>query len=114
VNFLMVALWGALGATGAGLSSLVVSITAAGFRWPWRESIDIFPRLFIAIISIILGAFVAAAAHAEIVGPWPALLIGATAPSVVRGLLSRIEVEGPPPKVDHTSPSRTELSDGQP
>ena len=35
---------------------------------------------------------VAGAAHAEMSGPWPALLMGVGAPSVVKGVLSRIEV----------------------
>jgi hypothetical protein len=40
----------------------------------------------------VVGATVAAATHGQISAAWPALIMGASAPSVIRGILSRIEV----------------------
>ena len=39
-----------------------------------------------------IGSAVAAAAHAQMTGEWPALIVGASASSVIRGILSRVEV----------------------
>jgi uncharacterized membrane protein len=85
--------WGLAGGTVAGLIGLSAAVVAAGYRWPWRFSVDgIWPHLFVVAIGLIVGAVVAAAAHTQMTGAWPALIMGACAPSVIRSVLSRVEV----------------------
>jgi len=68
--------------------------------------------------GLILGALVAAAAHAQMSGGWPAFVIGAGAPATIRGLLSGLEVhpELPsPPEVPPALPpvhARETISEG--
>jgi hypothetical protein len=83
--------WGLAGGLAAGVLALMTAVTAAGFRWPWRRS-ELGPRLFVLGCGLLLGALVAAAAHGQISGPWPAFAMGAGAPATIRGLLSGIEV----------------------
>lgn len=86
-------LWGLAGGAAGGLIALSSAVVAAGFHWPWRGNEDgIGPRLFVTIVGIVVGAVVAAAAHSQMSGPWPALLLGVSAPAVIRGALSRTEV----------------------
>lgn len=89
------AVWGMAGGAVAGLVSLSAAIVAANFRWPWRRLPDgdgVWPYVLVGAINLTVGAVVAAATHAQISGAWPALIMGASAPSVIRGILSRIEV----------------------
>src|SRR5262249_12818486 len=103
---------GLAGAAVPGLMGLAAAVVAAGYRWPWRLSVDgIWPHLFVVAIGLIVGAVVAAAAHAQMTGAWPALIMGACAPSVIRSVLSRVEVTerkptptgSPPPQSDPAS-----------
>ena len=88
--------WGLAGGLAAALISLVTEVTGQGFRWPWQEVPEqIWPRLFVLACSLILGGLVAAAAHAQITGAWPAFLMGASAPTIVRGALSRVDIIEP-------------------
>lgn len=85
--------WGLVGGLAAGLVSLSASVVAAGFKWPWHDNEHgIWPRLFVTGAGLILGAVVAAAAHGQMSGGWPAFIMGVSAPSIVRGSLSKIEV----------------------
>jgi hypothetical protein len=85
--------WGLLGGLVASLVGFGADIKAAGFRWPWHgDKHGQWPRLCVYGIGIVIGMVVAAAAHAEMTGAWPALLMGVGAPSVVKGAISRIEV----------------------
>lgn len=85
--------WGLAGGLAAALISLSAAVAEAGFRWPWRGNVDgIGPRLFVVGVGLILGALVAGAAHSQMSGAWPAFILGASAPSVIRGVLSRVEV----------------------
>jgi hypothetical protein len=85
--------WGLCGGIAAGLVALAAAITAAGFKWPWRGNEDgPWPRFCVYATGVIVGTVVAAAAHSEMSGALPALLMGASAPSVIRGAVSRIEV----------------------
>jgi hypothetical protein len=87
------AAWGLAGGLAAGLISLSADVVLAGFKWPWRDNDDgIGPRLFVTSVLLIVGALVAAAAHSQMTGGWPAFIMGASAPSVIRGALSRVEV----------------------
>jgi hypothetical protein len=87
------AAWGVAGGLAAALIALSVEITEAGFRWPWRgNDHGAGPRLFVLAAGLVLGALVAGAAHGQMTGAWPAFIMGASAPSVVRGVLSRVEV----------------------
>ncbi|WP_247815462.1 hypothetical protein [Actinomadura luzonensis] len=87
------AAWGLAGGLAAGLISLMAAITAAGFRWPWRDKPEeVWPRIFVLGAGLILGALVAAAAREQMNGAWPAFIMGVGAPSMVRGMLSRVEV----------------------
>lgn len=86
-------LWGLAGGAAGGLIALSSAVVTAGFQWPWRGNEDgIWPRLFVTIVGILVGGVVAAAAHSQMTGPWPALLLGVSAPAVIRGALSRTEV----------------------
>ena len=68
----------------------MMDVTGNGFRWPWRAAPEeIWPRLFVLAGSLILGALVAAAAHTQMTGPWPAFIMGVSAPTIVRGALNR-------------------------
>jgi hypothetical protein len=82
------------GGLAAGLVALSASIAQAGDKWPWRGNSDgIWPQLFVTCAGIAVGALVAAAAHSQMSGAWPAFLLGVGAPSVIRGAISRVEVE---------------------
>jgi hypothetical protein len=85
--------WGLLGGLVASLVGFGADIKAAGFRWPWHgDKYGPWPRLWVFGFGFVVGMVVAAAAHAEMTGAWPALLMGVGAPSVVKGAISRIEV----------------------
>lgn len=71
----------------------MADVTGHGFRWPWHVSPqEIWPRLFVITGGLILGGLVAAAAHTQMTGAWPAFIMGVSAPSIVRGALARVEV----------------------
>jgi hypothetical protein len=73
----------------------MTAVTTAGFRWPWKRG-ELGPRLFVVSCGLLLGALVAAAAHGQMNGGWPAFVMGAAAPATIRGLLSGIEVQSVP------------------
>jgi len=85
--------WGLLGGVAGSLAFLTTDVIAAGFQWPWRNRGEIGPRLFVLAAWLLLGAIVAAAAHAQMTGGWPAFLMGLGAPATVRGILSGVTVE---------------------
>ncbi len=90
------ALWGLVGGLAAGVLLFMTEVKAAGYRWPYTRE-EVGPRLTFLGCGVLLGALVASAAHA-LSGAWPAFLIGAGAPAVVRGVASGVEVsEKPPP-----------------
>jgi hypothetical protein len=106
----LAAVWGALGGLVAVLTNLLFQLTHNGYRWPWHRRRKMLPAyLFVAFGSVLLGAIVAAAASAQISGPWPALIMGATAPSVIRGILGRVEVSESPSRKPQTD-TRTVVS----
>jgi len=85
--------WGLTGGLVAGLVGLSTAVAAANFRWPWHDVPDgVWPRIFVACVAIVVGGIVAGAAHTQVTGPWPALIMGASAPSVIRGILSGVEL----------------------
>jgi hypothetical protein len=85
--------WGLAGGLAAGLVSMSASVAAAGFKWPWHDNEHgIWPRLFVTTVGLVLGALVAAAAHSQMSGGWPAFVMGVSAPSIIRGTLSKFEV----------------------
>jgi hypothetical protein len=89
------AAWGMAGGAVAALVSISAAIVGAGFRWPWRRLPDgdgVWPYLTVGAINLAIGSVVAAATHSQIDGAWPALIMGASAPSVIRRILSHIEV----------------------
>jgi hypothetical protein len=87
------AIWGLAGGAAASLVGLSAAVVAAGFRWPWHDNdAGMWPHVFVASVGLLVGALVSAAAHAQMTGAWPALVMGASAPSVIRGVLSRVEV----------------------
>lgn len=84
--------WGLAGGLAAGLVSMSAAVVAVGFKWPWRENEHgIWPRLFVTGVGLVLGALVAAAAHGQMSGGWPAFIMGVSAPSIIRGALSKVE-----------------------
>lgn len=87
------ALWGLAGGGAASLVSFCGSIMSGGYRWPWQRRLDtVGPRLFVLGSGLVLGAVVAAAAHDQMNGPWPAFIFGIGAPATIRGILSGVEV----------------------
>jgi hypothetical protein len=72
--------------------AFMTAVTAAHFTWPWKRN-ELGPRLFVLCCGLLLGALVAAAAHSQMSGAWPAFVIGAGAPATIRGLLSGVEVD---------------------
>jgi len=109
MGVLEAAAWGLAGGAVAGLVGMSSAVVAEGYRWPWRYSSDGFwPHLFVAAIGLVVGAVVAAAAHAQMTGAWPALVMGACAPSVIRSVLSRVEVAEHKPdsaEIPHPDPA---------
>jgi hypothetical protein len=102
MNWAVAAGWGALGGAAAVLIGLMATVKARRWRFPWRDDPDsLWPRVFVYAGSLVLGAAVAAAAHGQMKGPWPAFIIGVGAPGIVRAALSQVEVEeiGPDPAV---------------
>ncbi len=88
----------------------MTAVTSAGFRWPWKRG-ELGPRLFVLGCGLLLGALVAAAAHGQMSGAWPAFVIGAGAPATIRGLLSGVEVNvklppSPPQVTGNLKPAR--------
>jgi hypothetical protein len=96
MDWMEAAFWGLAGGLAAGLFSLLASIIAAGYRWPGPLRREFGPRLFVFGFGVLLGALVAVAVHSQLSGPWPAFVLGVGAPSVIRGLLSHIEVQERP------------------
>lgn len=93
MTLLQAGVWGVAGGSVVGLVTLSAAITAAGFRWPWKSNDDgIWPRLFVFVVGVLVGGGVAAAAHSQMTGQWPAFIMGVSGPSIIRGALSRVEV----------------------
>lgn len=87
------ALWGLAGGVAASLLSMSVAVVSGGYVWPWHDKRDqLAPRMFVVFVQLALGALVAAAAHGQISGPWPAFIFGIGAPATVRGVLWGVEV----------------------
>jgi hypothetical protein len=95
MNWVQAASWGIAGGLAAGVLTLMTAVSTAGFRWPWGCG-ELGPRLFVVGCGLLLGALVAAAAHGQMSGGWPAFVMGAAAPATIRGLLSGIEVQSVP------------------
>jgi len=116
MSWLSAAGWGLAGGLAAGLLALMTAVSAAGFRWPWKAG-EFGPRLFVVCCGLVLGALVAAAAHSQMSGGWPAFVMGAGAPATVRGLLSGIEVHprslppSPGPRSTRTKASESAQGD---
>jgi hypothetical protein len=79
------------GGLAAGLATVAAAIRAEGYKWPWEKGYA-WPWFTVTTIGITLGGIVAAAAHSQMSGPWPALLMGIGAPAVIHGALSTTEV----------------------
>ena len=84
--------WGLAGGLAAGVLALMQAVTAAHFTWPWKRG-EVGPRLCVLGCGLALGALVAAAAHSQMSGAWPAFAIGIGAPATVRGLLGGVEAD---------------------
>jgi hypothetical protein len=84
--------WGLAGGLAAGVLAFMIALKAARFKWPWKRD-EFWPRLCFYGCGLLLGALVAAAAHSQMSGAWPAFVIGAGAPATIRGLLSGVEVD---------------------
>jgi len=87
------------GGLAAGLISLSGTVIGAGFHWPWRDANgnrdsdkSVWPHMFVFGVGLVVGTLAAAAAHQQMSGDWPAFLMGAGAPSVVRGAIGRVQV----------------------
>jgi hypothetical protein len=91
MGLIVAAGWGAAGGVAAGLVALASAIAAAGMRWPWRRH-EGWPQFVVFLIGAIVGMLVAGAAHSDMIGAWPAFLMGVAGPSVIRGAIRRTEV----------------------
>jgi uncharacterized membrane protein len=101
MNGFEAAAWGVAGGVVAGMVGLSVAIVAANYRWPWRRREEQFwPRLCVAAIGALVGGVACGAAHGQVSGPWPALVMGVSAPSVIRSILARLEVVAPKSEAD--------------
>jgi hypothetical protein len=93
VDVVAAALWGGAGGLTAVITSTVSDMMGGGDhgrRWPgWQQ---VSAQLFAAVLYVAGSVILAATAAAQMSGPYPAVLIGATAPSVLRGILRRVEV----------------------
>jgi hypothetical protein len=89
----------------------MTAVTAAGFKWPWVRG-EIGPRLFVVGSGMLLGALVAAATHSGIRDVWLAFVMGAGAPTTIRGLLTGIEVT--PRSPDPPRPRPTKIASEEP
>lgn len=87
------ALWGLAGGGAASVLSLSAAVVSAGYNWPWRKEGELWPRLFVLAVGLILGSLVATAAHDQVSGPWPAFIFGIGAPATIRGILAGVEVD---------------------
>jgi hypothetical protein len=93
MGIIQAAAWGLAGGGASALLTVAADVVGNKYQWPWRGSRDgIWPRIFVCMVTVIVGALPAAAAHSEMTGPWPAFIMGVCAPSVIRGMLSRVEV----------------------
>jgi hypothetical protein len=92
MGLIQAAVWGLGGGLAAELVGMMAAVNAAGYRWPWKERAELWPRLFVFVGGLLLGGLVAAAAHGQISGAWPAFIMGAGAPATVRGVLGGVEV----------------------
>jgi hypothetical protein len=95
MDWIQAAGWGLAGGLAAGLAGLASAVTAVGYRWPWSRP-EYGPRLVLFGLGLLLGTILATAVHGQISGGLPAFLIGASAPAVIRNLISHIEVEARP------------------
>ncbi|MGR3875638.1 hypothetical protein ACUXZZ_44670 [Streptomyces graminifolii] len=88
------AAWGLASGGAASVLSFLTAVVSSGYSWPWRgrKKKELGPRLFVLTALAVLGAVVAAAAHDQISGPWPAFIFGVGAPATIRGLLSGVEI----------------------
>jgi hypothetical protein len=109
MSWLQAASWGFAGGLAAGVLALMTAVTTAGFRWPWKRD-ELWPRLFVVGCGLLLGALIAAAAHSQMSGGWPAFVMGVGAPATIRGLLSGVEVHARLPKPPDALPIDTEQS----
>ena len=96
MSWLQAAIWGLLGGLASAAVTAIAQITAANFRWPWPRA-EVGPRLAVTVLGLLVGAVVAAAAHKQMSGEWPALIMGVCAPSVIRRVIEGIEVQ---PKIE--------------
>lgn len=113
VGWLQAAGWGLAGGLAAGLLALMTAVSTAGFRWPWKSG-ELGPRLFVFAGGLILGALVAAAAHGDMTGGWPAFVMGAGAPATIRGLLSGVQVSAAPQALGLPDSGLPRAASGQP
>ena len=110
MSWLQAACWGLAGGLAVEVLALMTAVKAADFQWPWKRD-ELWPRLFVLGCGLFLGAVVAAAAHSQMSGGWPAFIMGAGAPATIRGLLSGIEVH---PRLSLPSPSSERKTEHEP
>ena len=107
MSWVQAAGWGLAGGLAAGLLALMTAVTAVGFHWPWKRD-QVAPRVFVLGCGLVLGALIAAAAHSQMSGGWPAFVMGACAPATIRGLLSGVEAHSRLPGSPAPVPAPTE------
>ena len=90
MDLFVAAAWGGAGGIAAGLLALASAIVAAGYTWPWKyRPWTKWPTFTVYCIGVVLGVVATAAASQQMTGFWPAFLMGAAAPSVIRSAVKR-------------------------
>ncbi|WP_155368026.1 hypothetical protein [Catellatospora vulcania] len=99
MTVLQAAIWGVAGGAVAALVVLIADVVAAKFLWPYAAGTG-RARMFVLVAQLLISGVVAAAAHQQISGPWPALLLGVTAPATIRAALANVEVTETTPQAE--------------
>jgi hypothetical protein len=92
------ALWGMAGALAVDAVAVIGEIHRKKGRWPWTRR-QAGPRLLATALRVGIAALAAGAMSGELVGAWPAVCAGVTAPLIFAQaaartpLLSRSAVE---------------------
>jgi hypothetical protein len=92
ISFVQAAGWGLVGGVVAGLVGLILQVSAANYRWPWKRE-EFGPRLFVLCAGLVIGGVVAGVTHAQMTGMAPAFAVGLSWPAVLRRFVSGIEVD---------------------
>jgi hypothetical protein len=94
MSVLVAAIWGLAGGFASAVVSFAALVAGNNYGWPFRGNRDgPWPYLAVYLCGVVVGGIATAAAHDQMTGAWPALMVGVGAPAIIRGALTRVEVE---------------------